>query len=137
MSLVPFRSQWRVLPKSAEKIMCGDSAARYLKLTSVRPPLSVYSMDPRVKPDEWIRVYRKEIPEECVIRKNGRAYTNEVTLLKDLFQGLRADPQTILESIAMLQDNYQNILEEIKLWANENGYGRKYDELEELANEWK
>jgi len=137
---VTLRGQLDSLPTNMEYVVCGQAAAKFLGLTTVKPSLHIYTVgdylpisDPTtsfVKLDSFDRLETIKLRGDVLCTSVAQTI---IDLLKD---DKLCNRQVIPESIAMIiarSENGEIDMDAIEDFIRENGLEAKYQKYKEAA----
>jgi len=138
---VTLRGQLDSLPTNMEYVVCGQAAAKLLGLTTIKPPLSIYS-SVYIYPDLAIEnIILENFDDIDIVKVRGgiRCTSVEQTIIDLLKKEGQCDPQVIPECIAMLltcDNRNDTLIANIETLVIENGLADRYSKYKENAEDF-
>ena len=134
------QSYFKLLPDGYNFIVCGDTAAKYLRLTSINSMIHIYG-EYELPPLPRFRCYVKDLNTvEWFEHESGIKCTTVGQTFIDLLQShIRTNPQTLTESVWRYYgraEKYKYDIPSLERRIRDAGYWKQYSEIKQDADEW-
>ena len=134
------QSYFKLFPDNYKFVVCGDTAAKYLRLTSINSMIHIYG-EYQLPQLPRFRCYVRNLQNIEYFKHESGVYCTsfEQTFIDLLKKEIKTNPQTLTESLWRYfgrSDKYGYNIKKLERRIKNEGLTEQYNKYKQYADEW-